>query len=76
MLTHSLPSPIQPTWVPPNCHFEVDDAEQLWTFPPNYFDMIHIRNVAQSIADWDKLLGQVYTFVYIYPTPPIVERLW
>jgi hypothetical protein len=25
-------SPIQPTWVPPNCVFQVDDAEQPWTF--------------------------------------------
>lgn len=23
-------SPIQPTWVPPNCKFEVDDLEQDW----------------------------------------------
>jgi cyclopropane fatty-acyl-phospholipid synthase-like methyltransferase len=25
-------SPIQPVWIPPNCRFEVDDAEQEWTF--------------------------------------------
>jgi cyclopropane fatty-acyl-phospholipid synthase-like methyltransferase len=25
-------SPIQPSWVPPNCRFEVDDAERRWIF--------------------------------------------
>lgn len=25
-------SPIQPDWVPPNCRFEVDDAELDFTF--------------------------------------------
>lgn len=23
---------VQPHWVPPNCHFEIDDAEEDWTF--------------------------------------------
>jgi SAM-dependent methyltransferase len=25
-------SPIQPAWVPPNCKFEIDDAEKEWTY--------------------------------------------
>lgn len=25
-------SPIQPSWIPPNCRFEVDDMELPWTF--------------------------------------------
>ena len=25
-------SPVQPTWLPPNCRFEVDDFELDWTF--------------------------------------------
>jgi hypothetical protein len=58
-------SPIQPTWLPPNCHFEVDDAEKEWTFPPNHFDFIHVRNVAQGIQNWDKLMEQVYRFVQL-----------
>ncbi|KAF8243752.1 S-adenosyl-L-methionine-dependent methyltransferase [Wilcoxina mikolae CBS 423.85] len=56
-------SPIQPTWLPPNCHFEVDDAEQEWTFPPNNFDFIYARNVAQGIQNWDKLMEQIYRCV-------------
>lgn len=36
-------SPIQPSFVPPNCHFEVDDATLPWTYLPSSFDFIHIR---------------------------------
>lgn len=53
-------SPIQPKWVPPNCRFEVDDAERDWTHELDYFDFIHIRNLAQAISDWPKLLSQAY----------------
>lgn len=53
-------SPIQPRWVPPNCRFEVDDAELEWTFKPESFDFVHARNLAQSISDWKKLMGEIY----------------
>jgi ubiquinone/menaquinone biosynthesis C-methylase UbiE len=35
-------SPIQPAYVPPNCHFVVDDAEDPWLFS-HEFDYIHGR---------------------------------
>ncbi|KAF8244986.1 S-adenosyl-L-methionine-dependent methyltransferase [Wilcoxina mikolae CBS 423.85] len=53
-------SPIQPQWVPVNCRFEVDDAELDWTFPPNSFDFIHVRNLQQSIGDWPRLMTEIY----------------
>lgn len=53
-------SPIQPRWVPPNCRFETDDAEQEWTYDPNSFDFIHLRNIALSISNWPFLLSQVF----------------
>lgn len=53
-------SPIQPSWVPPNCRFELDDAEKEWTWPWNSFDFIHLRNLAQAIMDWPRLLSQAY----------------
>ena len=53
-------SPIQPQWVPPNVKFEVDDAEQAWTFPDNHFDLIHTRILMGSLRDWDKFLAQAY----------------
>jgi SAM-dependent methyltransferase len=46
-------SPIQPTWVPPNCQFYVDDAESQWAFH-DPFDFIHGRALCGGIADWPK----------------------
>ncbi|KAI5848797.1 S-adenosyl-L-methionine-dependent methyltransferase [Tricharina praecox] len=54
-------SPIQPTWTFANCRFEIDDAENTWTWPADHFDLIHSRFMAQTIRDWDKYLGQIYT---------------
>ncbi|KAK8180508.1 SAM dependent methyltransferase [Phyllosticta capitalensis] len=45
-------SPIQPTAVPPNLRFEVDDCTRPWTFAPDSFDYIHIRCLSGSVADW------------------------
>jgi ubiquinone/menaquinone biosynthesis C-methylase UbiE len=42
-------SPIQPTTVPINLTFIVDDVERQWIFGENKFDFIHIRNLAQGI---------------------------
>ncbi|KAI5842829.1 S-adenosyl-L-methionine-dependent methyltransferase [Tricharina praecox] len=53
-------SPIQPKWVPTNCRFEIDDVEREWTFNENLFDLIHCRNISQSISDWPKLLKNIY----------------
>ncbi|KAH8712012.1 methyltransferase [Phaeosphaeriaceae sp. PMI808] len=57
-------SPIQPTWVPPNAKFYIDDAESEWIYGPNErFDFIHCRTMSGSISDWDKLIQQCYTHV-------------
>lgn len=56
-------SPIQPSWVPPNCRFEVDDMEEDWTFDENYFDYIHVRTLSGSFADWDRFIEQCWTYV-------------
>jgi hypothetical protein len=40
--------------------FETDDAEQEWTYDPNSFDFIHLRNITLSISDWPLLLLQAY----------------
>ncbi|KAK2036845.1 methyltransferase domain-containing protein [Colletotrichum somersetense] len=52
-------SPIQPEYVPVNCRFEIDDAEDEWVFGQN-FDYIHGRYLCTSIFDLPKLFGQVY----------------
>lgn len=54
-------SPIQPGWVPPNCKFYVDDAEDEWTYSTDeHFDFIHGRGLCGGIADWPRFYGQVY----------------
>lgn len=55
-------SPIQPTWVPPNARFYIDDAEADWVYSPSEsFDFIHCRTLSGSIGDWDRLIQQCYT---------------
>ncbi|KAM5362229.1 hypothetical protein ACJZ2D_012669 [Fusarium nematophilum] len=53
-------SPIQPSWVPPNLRFEIDDCTQEWTFAPNSLDYIHIRWLVGSIVDWTQLFREAY----------------
>lgn len=52
-------SPVQPTMVPRNVKFEVDDVESPWTHQAK-FDYIHCRFMAGSISDWPKLVRQCY----------------
>lgn len=47
-------SPIQSTWVPPNCYFEVDDYESEWDFS-RPFDFIHARTLYGSVRDFPQL---------------------
>lgn len=54
-------SPIQPTWVPPNVTFQIDDIEAEWTFPPTkQFDLVHIRSLEASIVDWPLLYSRCF----------------
>jgi len=53
-------SPIQPQWVPPNLHFQIDDCSLPWTFAPDSLDYVHIRFLGGSIADWAELFRQAY----------------
>ncbi|KAI4179202.1 MAG: hypothetical protein LQ346_007246, partial [Caloplaca aetnensis] len=54
-------SPTQPSWVPPNVKFEVDDAEEPWTFQEK-FDVVHARYLAAAIVDWPRLMRQAFEF--------------
>jgi SAM-dependent methyltransferase len=51
-------SPTQPTWVPPNVRFEIDDASDTWTFDTK-FDYIHCRCFHMAIEE-KKLFKQAY----------------
>lgn len=48
-------SPMQPSWVPPNLKFEIDDCLMEWTWPEDHFDFIHARAMYGSIPDWTEL---------------------
>lgn len=51
-------SPIQPSWVPPNLRFLVDDFEDEWLNGDN-FDLVHMRSTIQVIKDLPRLLRRI-----------------
>lgn len=53
-------SPVQPSWTPPNCSFQIDDAQLDWTFKKDHFDFVHIRNLYGGIKDWPRLYRQAF----------------
>ncbi|KFY36230.1 hypothetical protein V494_05204 [Pseudogymnoascus sp. VKM F-4513 (FW-928)] len=54
-------SPIQPSWVAPNCEFVIDNAEEEWPYAPSKaFDLIHWRVLSGSIKDWPRLYAQAF----------------
>ncbi|KAL2129423.1 hypothetical protein VTI74DRAFT_7817 [Chaetomium olivicolor] len=53
-------SPIQPSWVPPNVRFELDDANLDWTWEDNTFDYVHVRSMLGTIADWQKFYREAF----------------
>ncbi|KAM0496725.1 hypothetical protein ACHAP8_007307 [Fusarium lateritium] len=53
-------SPTQPSWIPPNVKFQIDDAQLDWTFEPASFDFIHIRYMHGAFDDWQRLYRQMF----------------
>lgn len=53
-------SPIQPSWVPPNVKFQIEDCCQEWTFEEDSIDFIHMRYLTGSIPDWYFLFEQAF----------------
>lgn len=51
---------VQPSWVPSNCQFEIDDVEETWVRAENSYDFIHAREFMLSIRDWPRLIEQCY----------------
>ncbi|KFX90733.1 hypothetical protein V490_06314 [Pseudogymnoascus sp. VKM F-3557] len=50
-------SPIQPSWVPPNVQFEIDDITKPWLMKQSSIDFVHIRTMAGCIPSWPTLLS-------------------
>ena len=42
---------VQPSWVPPNCQFELDDVENDWLCSKDSFDFVHAREFILAIRD-------------------------
>jgi SAM-dependent methyltransferase len=53
-------SPIQPSWVPPNVKFELEDATNTWSWCKNTFNLVHMRYLISSIADWGALFKEAF----------------
>ncbi|KAH6974201.1 S-adenosyl-L-methionine-dependent methyltransferase [Ilyonectria sp. MPI-CAGE-AT-0026] len=53
-------APTQPSWVPPNLEFQIDDCTQDWTFQDDSLDYVHMRWLVGSIKDWTALFKQAY----------------
>ncbi|KAJ9144145.1 Methyltransferase domain-containing protein [Pleurostoma richardsiae] len=53
-------SPIQPSCVPPNLKFEIEDCTQEWTFSENEFNYIHTRYLVGCIVDWTTLFKEAF----------------
>ncbi|KAI0108152.1 S-adenosyl-L-methionine-dependent methyltransferase [Daldinia grandis] len=57
-------SPTQPSWVPGNLRFEMDDFNLTpWTFPPASFDFIHMRYLCGAVLDWDVAYAEAFRAV-------------
>ncbi|KAK3368361.1 S-adenosyl-L-methionine-dependent methyltransferase [Podospora didyma] len=52
-------SPVQPSFVPPNCSFEIDDLEKDWTWSKP-FDFIFSRFMTGSFANNKEIVKKVY----------------
>lgn len=52
-------SPIQPEYVPPNCRFEIDDADDEWIFT-HKFDYIHSRFMIGAFSNFPRIFGYCF----------------
>ncbi|KAF4998713.1 hypothetical protein FGRMN_3039 [Fusarium graminum] len=53
-------SPIQPSWIPPNLKFEIEDCTRDWTFRNDFADYIHVRWLFGSIRDWNGFFAEAF----------------
>lgn len=57
-------SPVQPTHVPPNVHFLIDDANETdWLWPEDHFDYIHLSILFGSFERYGHLLDMAYKYL-------------
>ena len=49
--------------------FEVDDADQTWTFPEDHFDLVHTRIMNGSLRNWELFFQQSFKYVNSFHSP-------
>lgn len=54
-------APVQPSLLPPNLVFEIDDLEHEWLWTESSFDFIHGRELIMTIRDWPRLIRQAFS---------------
>jgi trans-aconitate methyltransferase len=52
-------SAIEPSFIPPNLEFEIDDLELDWNFHYS-FDFIYSRAMSGAISDWPRFFEQSF----------------
>lgn len=52
-------SPIQPSFVPPNLEFQIDDFCLPWTFSLESFDFIHARSIYGCVANYTTFYSEI-----------------
>ncbi|KAF4494155.1 mRNA 3 -end-processing YTH1 [Fusarium agapanthi] len=52
-------APVQPSFVPPNLQFEIEDFTKEWTFEAER-DFIHMRFLGGSVSDWRHLYEKAF----------------
>lgn len=57
-------SPIQPTTIPSNVHFLIDDAsEPDWLYPPDHFSYIHTRVLLGCFEDFRAIIARAFQYL-------------
>ena len=73
IIATDITSVFQPGSGPPNVEFELDDAEEEWTYndPLNF---IHLRDMSGAFANWNFIYAEVYKHLTIGGSVEIADR--
>ncbi|KAK8429157.1 S-adenosyl-L-methionine-dependent methyltransferase [Phyllosticta citricarpa] len=73
VLGTDLSPPPQIPFAPPNMRFETDDCSSEWTHPEASFDLIHVRALLGSVADWPRFYRECRR--HLRPRGGFIEQL-
>jgi len=70
-------SPIQPSWVPENVKFVVDNIEEDWLFDVGAggdgFDLVHLRQMFPVLKGPERVLAQAFEHVFFPFSEALLE---